>query len=148
MKAGTQQWEIGNCCRGLPVAVPMSALRVILSSFLPSSAQDGRARRVESCPPLALPRRSRWAQHRRLRRSGADALTEARLDFAETLHDIRNHASLDVQSRIATTRSLHELWHFREEVFSLVALRHDQAEATRRLAGLNRHFRQQPARQR
>jgi hypothetical protein len=37
-------------------------------------------------------------------------------------------------------RSLHELWHFREEVFSLVACRHDQAEATRRLARLNRHF--------
>ncbi|MGZ5206172.1 MAG: hypothetical protein ACXWCI_14765 [Caldimonas sp.] len=38
------------------------------------------------------------------------------------------------------TRSLHELWHFREEVFSLVACRHDQAEAARRLAELDRHF--------
>jgi hypothetical protein len=128
----------------------MSALRELLSSFLPSSAADGKStpRRAGSCPPMALPRRLRWAPRRWLARSGADALAEARLDFAETLHDIRNRASLDVRSRIATTRSLHELWHFREEVFSLVARRHDQAEATRRLARLNRHFSRQPARQR
>jgi len=128
----------------------MSALRELLSSFLPSSAPDGTstARRAESCPPLALPRRLRWGPHAWLARSSAGALAEARLDFAETLHDIRNPASLDVRSRIATTRSLHELWHFREEVFSLVARRHDQAEATRRLAGLNRHFSRRPARQR
>jgi hypothetical protein len=126
----------------------MTALRELLSSFLPSSAPDGTstARRAGSCPPLALPRRLRWARRPWLACSRADALAEARIDFAETLHDIRNPASLDVRSRIAATRSLHELWHFREEVFSLVARRHDQAEATRRLAGLNRHFNRQPAR--
>jgi hypothetical protein len=95
-----------------------------------------------------LPRRLRWGPHAWLARSSAGALAEARLDFAETLHDIRNPASLDARSRIAATRSLHELWHFREEVFSLVARRHDQTEATRRLASLNRHFSRQPARQR
>ena len=42
--------------------------------------------------------------------------------------------------RIAVTRSLHELWHLRGEVFDLVSLRHDQAEAERRLADLDRHF--------
>ena len=38
----------------------------------------------------------------------------------------RRPRSLD---RIAVTRSLHELWHLRGEVFSLVSRRHDQAEA-------------------
>ena len=69
-----------------------------------------------------------------------DALASARLDFADALADIRNRASLDAQSRVALTRSLQDLWHFREEVFSLVACQHDQAEAARRLARLNRHF--------
>jgi len=69
-----------------------------------------------------------------------ETLAVARLDFAEALFDVRSPGSLDVQSRIAVTRSLHELWHFRAEVFSLLARHHDQAEATRRLAELDGHF--------
>ena len=120
--------------------MPLSPLRVILSSFLPSSAAESTVRRVESCPPLALPRGLRWAPQLRRTPSSGDTLAAARLDFADALHDVRNRASLDAQSRIAVTRSLHELWHFREEVFSLVACRHDQAEAARRLTLLSRHF--------
>jgi hypothetical protein len=115
--------------------MPLPPLRVILSSFLPSSAPQSTVRRVESCPPLARTRGLRWKSA-----SSGDKLAAARLDFADALDDVRNRASLDVQSRIAVTRSLHELWHFREEVFSLVACRHDQAEAARRLARLSRHF--------
>jgi hypothetical protein len=67
-------------------------------------------------------------------------LPNARLDFADALIDVRSPAALDLLSRIAVTRSLPELWHFREEVFSLVSRRHTQDEALRRLAVLNRHF--------
>ena len=124
--------------------MPLPPLRVIFSSFLPSSAApESTVRRIESCPPLARPRGLRWTSRLTRLARGArtgDALAAARLDFADALDDVRNRASIDAQSRIAVTRSLHELWHFREEVFSLVACRHDQAEATRRLAELNRHF--------
>jgi hypothetical protein len=120
--------------------MPLSPLRAILSSFLPSSAPESTVQRVESCPPLARPRGLRWAPGLRKSRPSGETLAAARLDFADALDDVRNRASLDAQSRIAVTRSLHELWHFREEVFSLVACRHDQAEAARRLARLNRHF--------
>ena len=54
--------------------------------------------------------------------------------------DVRSTAAAMALDRIALTRSMHELWHFREEVFSLVACRHNQAEAARRLASLDRHF--------
>ena len=120
--------------------MPLPLLRVIFSSFLPSSAPESTVRRVESCLPVARPKRTAWTAP--FRRSGAsgDLLAAARLDFADALDDVRNRASIEAQSRIAVTRSLHELWHFREEVFSLVACRHDQSEATRRLGRLNRHF--------
>jgi hypothetical protein len=115
-------------------------LRVILSSFLSSAAPESTVRRVESCPPLARTGGPRWVRRLVRRRTGGDALASARLDFAQAIDDVRTRASLDAQSRIAVTRSLQELWHFREEVFSLVACRHDQAEAAQRLARLNRHF--------
>lgn len=80
--------------------------------------------------------RPRW-QSRPLK---AEHLADARLDFSEALIDVRSKASVAALDRIAVARSLHELWHFREEVFSLVACRHDQGEATRRLSALDRHF--------
>lgn len=95
---------------------------------------------VDSCPPLSARRRVDWkarlgwVEDRRL------TLVDARLDFAELLRDVRTEASFALQSRIARTRSLPELWHLREPCFSLVAHAHGQAEAMRRLATLNRHF--------
>jgi len=70
----------------------------------------------------------------------SEDLADARLDFSEALLDVRSKAAIDALDRIAVARSLHELWHFREEVFSLVACRHNQVEASRRLAVLDRHF--------
>ena len=70
----------------------------------------------------------------------SEDLADARLDFSEALLDVRNKAAGAALDRIAVARSLHDLWHFREEVFSLVACRHDQVEAARRLAVLDRHF--------
>ena len=116
--------------------MPLPRLRILLSSFMPSAHESTSSRRVESFPPLSHPSRARWAS----RFGRKDALPTARLDFADALFDVRSPAAYDLLSRIAVTRSLHELWHFREEVFSLVSRRHTQVEALRRLATLNRHF--------
>ncbi|MEO6363673.1 MAG: hypothetical protein ABIO71_10620 [Caldimonas sp.] len=79
-----------------------------------------------------------------LPRSG-EALADARLDFAEALFDLRTPLAVAALDRVAVARTLAELWDFREAIFSLVACRHDQGEASRRLASLDRHF---PRRQR
>ena len=73
-------------------------------------------------------------------RGRLDALAAARLDFADALFDVHTVAAGVALDRIAVTRSLHELWHLRGEVFDLVSLRHDQAAAERRLQDLDRHF--------
>jgi hypothetical protein len=73
-------------------------------------------------------------------RGRLDALAAARLDFADALFDVHTVAAGAALDRIAVTRSLHELWHLRGEVFDLVSLRHDQAAAERRLHDIDRHF--------
>ena len=123
-------------------------------------AAPGRAasaRSVESRPPQALARAwstrlsdwlgaSGWRVSRVEfvssfgQRGRLDALAAARLDFADALFDVHTVAAGAALDRIAATRSLHELWHLRGEVFDLVSLRHDQAEAKCRLADLDRHF--------
>ncbi len=125
------------------------------------SARRGSSERVvvESYPPVAFAHRRAWSS--RLgdwlagsswlasgiappssfgRRARREAVAAARLDFAEALYDVRTDGAADALDRIAVTRSLHELWYFRAEVFSRVAECHDQAEATRRLAAIDRHF--------
>ena len=119
--------------------MPRPAFNRLISSFAPSAAGEGPASRTESLPPLTRRRSVAWV--RRLgERSRNEALAAARLDFDEALGDIRTPAALEVRSRIAVARSLHELWHFREQVFSLVSCRHDQARAAGRLAELDLHF--------
>jgi hypothetical protein len=140
MEAGQNNEASAVLAEGRIAAMPLPPLRVILRSFLASAAPESTVRRVESCPPLARTGGPRWVRRLVRRRTGGDALASARLDFAQAIDDVRTRASLDAQARIAVTRSLQELWHFREEVFSLVACRHDQAEAAQRLARLNRHF--------
>lgn len=119
--------------------MPPPALKRLISSFVPSAASEGPSSRTETLPPLARRRTIAWV--RRLgQRSRNEALAAARLDFDEALGDIRTPAALEARSRIAVARSLHELWHFREQVFSLVSRRHDQARAAGRLAELDLHF--------
>ena len=115
--------------------MPLPRLRSLFSSFVPSLDDSTASKRIETCPPLAHTR-GRWASPFARR----DTLPAARLDFADALFDVRSPAAYDLLSRIAVTRSLHELWHFREEVFSLVSRRHTQDEAASRLTALNRHF--------
>lgn len=124
---------------------------------------------IESYPPLAFAHRRAWSS--RLgdwlaasgwlasgiappssfgRRARREAVAAARLDFAEALNDIGTDGAADALDRIAVMRSLHELWYLRADIFSRVAECHDQAEAARRLAAIDRHFprrtRRRPAR--
>ena len=121
--------------------MPAPDLKRLFNSFVPSAiAADGSAApRSESLPPLVRRRTAAWVRRLGERSRGA-ALAAARLDFDEALGDIRTSAAINVRSRIAVARSLHELWHLREEVFSLVSCRHDQARAAGRLAELDLHF--------
>jgi hypothetical protein len=73
-------------------------------------------------------------------RARLEAVATARLDFADALCDVPTAEAAIALDRIAVARSLHELWHFRGQVFDEVSRRHDQAEAGRRLAALDRHF--------
>ena len=136
-------------------------LRSLFSSWLLSSSNAGArspstGSSVESLPPPSEARSwsirlgewlmaSSWhvagAESSSFGRSGrGEKVAAARLDFADALFDIRTDAAADTLDRIAETRRLHELWHLRAEVFGRVALRHGQAEAERRLAGLDVHF--------
>jgi hypothetical protein len=112
------------------------------------------------CPPLFTPRGSqlRAALTRWLRRGGLNDLRGSRFDaalfgdparlplskvraeFVATLADLAGGPSLQLRERIERACSMHELWHLRVDVFRLVALHHDQAEADDRLAWLNRYF--------
>ena len=119
--------------------MPAPALKRLFSTFLPSAPAEGSLSRSESVPPLTRRRTIGWV--RRLgERTRSETLAAARLDFDEALGDIRTPQAIELRSRIAVARSLHELWHFREEVFSLVSRRHDQARAAGRLAELDLHF--------
>ena len=125
------------------------------------SSRATPARSIESRPPQALvprawsSRLSDWLGVSGWRvsridgvssfgqRGRLDALAAARLDFADALFDVHTVAAGAALDRIAVTRSLHELWHLRGEVFDLVSLRHDQAAAECRLQELDRHFAKQ-----
>ena len=118
----------------------LRSLSFLSTAWRPSKAKT--ASRVESRPPVAMRAagtgtgwRSWLGRDRRI-----ENLEAARLEFAEALFDVPTAAAARVLDRIAIARSLHELWHLREEIFSFVACRHDQGEAASRLARLDRHF--------
>ena len=71
---------------------------------------------------------------------GSLPLDAIRQEFIESIDAIRTPAAEALLDRIHVARSLHDLWHLRAEIFSLVSLHHDQSEADERLARLNRHF--------
>jgi len=115
-------------------------LSFLSAAWRPSKLKAGP--RVESRPPCPARAEGSGEGWRAAfgRRGRMDALATARLEFAEALFDVHTDAAGRVLARIAVARSPHELWHLREEVFSVVSCRHDQAEAARRLAELDRHF--------
>ena len=51
-----------------------------------------------------------------------------------------------LRSRIEMSRSLRELWHLRADVFEIVAENRGEGEAKARVAALNHHFPEGPAR--
>lgn len=73
---------------------------------------------------------------------GRDALpvAAARLAFIEALGDVDGHAARDLAGRARCARTLRELWHLRNELFTLVSIHHCEHIAHTRLATLNRWF--------
>jgi hypothetical protein len=67
-------------------------------------------------------------------------LPEVRNDFLAAVADVEHKEVFGLRHRIATTRSLRELWHQRAELFRVVGLALGQVEAERRVLALNRHF--------
>jgi hypothetical protein len=116
------------------------SLSFLSAAWRPSKLKAGP--RVESRPPgptRAVGTGIGWRAALG-RRADIETLATARLEFAEALFDIHSDAAASLLDRIAIARSLHELWYLREEIFSIVSCRSDQAEAARRLAELDRHF--------
>jgi hypothetical protein len=64
----------------------------------------------------------------------------ARGEFLAMLVDLQGGDILQLRERIRRAHSLRELWHLRTDVFRVVAVQRDQAEAEERLAWLNRYF--------
>jgi hypothetical protein len=157
-----EQWS-GRRSTGSAFAAPCSAPSSPAFRSPRRRPQVAAPRRLASSP-RARPRSSRRATGRRGsaigsapagwrvagveipsafgQRGRSAAIAAARLDFADALWDVRTVAAGAALDRVAVTRSLHELWHLRGEVFAHVALLHDQAEAERRVAVLDRHFEQ------
>ena len=116
------------------------SLGFLSTAWRPSKLKAGP--RVESRPPSPSRAPGTGTGWRATFGRGApmEALASAKLEFADALSDVQSDPATHLLDRIAIARSLHELWHLREEVFSLVSCRHDQATASGRLAELDRHF--------
>lgn len=67
-------------------------------------------------------------------------LPAVRLEFQAALIDISPARASELMQRIELARSLRELWHLRADVYGVVAVEYNQAEAESRLSDLNRHF--------
>jgi len=114
------------------VSLPMSPSRPRWLASVISEHMAARAanRVVESCPPsVDWPHRA-WSS-RIGRWLGASAWFVA---------DPESIPALGNRRRTAITRSLHELWHLRGEVFGHVSRRYGQTEAELRLTELDGHF--------
>jgi hypothetical protein len=68
------------------------------------------------------------------------ALERAREAFAEALGDVNSRDAACLTMRIRYAHSIAALWHLRSDVFLLIALHHNEQEASNRLKALNQHF--------
>ena len=80
------------------------------------------------------------AGHAGRSRAAESHLCAVRGEFLSTLDDVGSRDVVLLRHRIGIAHSLRDLWHLRAQVFELVALGFNQAEAQQRLARLNRHF--------
>ncbi|MEO6744180.1 MAG: hypothetical protein ABIS28_18255 [Caldimonas sp.] len=141
--------------------MPMSAFSKSLWSVLTASpiGAGGTASLLQSA---AVPQRDAGAWRGRLKSwLGADvgeccestlhslkpstrrktALLDARTAFRAAIDDIPRSAGAGTTlEHIRASRSLHALWELRNELFSLISCHHDQGEAARRIAALDRLF--------
>lgn len=136
-----------------------SLVHRLLHPLTKRSQHEAANLRIESRPPVARRKGEPW--HRRLHSwltSGySDRVSTllqdwqpkprddpqfraARQAFRDALHDIDEDVAATTLVHLRSARSMHELWHLRTEVFSLVSCHLDQHEATRRLALVDRHF--------
>ena len=140
--------------------MPFSLVHRLLHPLAPRTAGLGASVRAEVRPPLAHHRAPRW--RRQLvawlssglgERSASTSfddwnpaahhsteLVDARLAFRTALEGIVTPPARICLDHIRAARSLHELWHLRAEVFSLVSRHHSQREADCRLGLVDRHF--------
>jgi hypothetical protein len=64
----------------------------------------------------------------------------ARIDFQLAMADLESTDANGLRQRVASARSLRELWHLRTALYGLIACHVSQVEAERRVAQVNRHF--------
>lgn len=70
----------------------------------------------------------------------ASRVRAARLAFDGALHDIPGAAAEDLARRARGAVTLRELWHLRNELFTLVSIHHCESVGHARLDSLNRFF--------
>ena len=126
----------------LSLLLPHPARQVPAAPSALHVRQDVRPPALLGEPEPALARCLRWLAARQAQAPDAATrrLRAVREEFALALDDIGSQHAEFLQHRIRHIRSMRELWHLRAEVFGLVATRHSQDEAQRRMAALNRHF--------
>lgn len=73
-------------------------------------------------------------------------IRQIRAAFHAALMDMQSAKAYQVRYQIEASRSLRELWHLRADVFEIVAENRGEGEAKTRVAALNRHFPEGPAR--
>jgi hypothetical protein len=142
--------------------MPFHFLARLLDTLSPRPVRRHARVRSQTRPPMARALRTWPSWHERLMNWLADygagsqdadeleypapcpekeaALAEARLAFRAALHDVKSDAAGVCCDHIRAARSLHDLWHLRSQVFSLVSRQHSQDEADRRLAQVDHHF--------
>lgn len=73
-------------------------------------------------------------------------IRKIRAEFHAALMDMQSAKAYQVRYQIEASRSLRELWHLRADVFEIVAENRGEGEAKARVAALNHHFPEGPAR--
>jgi len=67
-------------------------------------------------------------------------LNQVKTEFLAVVWDLQSYTATHTRESIGRARSLRELWHLRADLFRVIAIHRGQAEAQRRLSGLDRHF--------
>lgn len=128
----------------------MLPLQPLLRLLRPATAGHPVSSRIrpEVCPPSMFETSpsgfARWLGKLVGGSTPADAagrrLQEVRDEFAYALAGIGTQHASFLQHRARHARSLRDLWLMRAEVYGVIAVATCEAEAERRIAGLNRFF--------